>query len=114
MTNFQMIFFSLFFYILAAFMEIAGCFTFWLYFRLHKSFLWLFPGILCLLIFAFSLTKIEFDYAGRAYAIYGGIYIFCTLIWLWLVEGTQPDRWDLIGVALCITGASVMLFCPRG
>jgi small multidrug resistance family-3 protein len=30
-----------------------------------------------------------------------------------LVEKTTPDRWDLIGGAVCLIGAGVILFGPR-
>ena len=36
-----------------------------------------------------------------------------TLVWLWLVEGTRPDRWDLIGVSVCLVGAAIILFAPH-
>jgi small multidrug resistance family-3 protein len=32
---------------------------------------------------------------------------------LWLVEGVRPDRWDLLGAAICVIGASIILFAPR-
>ena len=63
---------------------------------------WLVPGMLALAAFAWLLTLIEVDAAGRAYAAYGGIYIAATLVWLWLVEGTRPDRWDITGAAVCL------------
>jgi drug/metabolite transporter superfamily protein YnfA len=49
----------------------------------------------------------------RAYAAYGGIYITSALLWLWIVEGVRPDRWDLGGAALCLAGAAVILFGPH-
>ncbi|MCC7267928.1 MAG: hypothetical protein IT546_11380, partial [Caulobacteraceae bacterium] len=27
--------------------------------------------------------------------------------------GVRPDRWDLIGVAICLVGGAVILFGPR-
>jgi small multidrug resistance family-3 protein len=30
-----------------------------------------------------------------------------------MVEGTIPDRWDVIGAAMCIAGAAVILLGPR-
>ena len=51
--------------------------------------------------------------AGRAYAAYGGIYIAATIVWLWLVEGTLPDRWDIAGATICLAGALVILFAPH-
>ena len=35
------------------------------------------------------------------------------LLWLWLVEGVRPDRWDMAGVALSLVGAGVILFGPH-
>ncbi|WP_417833281.1 YnfA family protein [Thalassospira xiamenensis] len=97
----------------AAIAEIAGCFAFWAWLRLGKSAFWIVPGILSLIVFAWLLTRVESDFAGRAYAAYGGIYIAASLGWLWLVEGKMPDRWDMTGVAVCLIGAGIILFAPR-
>jgi small multidrug resistance family-3 protein len=29
------------------------------------------------------------------------------------VEGIRPDRFDLIGVAICLLGAGIIIFAPR-
>lgn len=101
-------------YTAAALAEIAGCFAFWAWWRLDKSALWLVPGIVSLILFAWFLTLVDSDAAGRTYATYGGIYIAASLCWLWLAEGIRPDRWDMIGAMVCLAGASVILFAPRG
>ena len=101
-------------YLLAAGAEIAGCFAFWAWLRLDRSPLWLIPGMASLALFAWLLTRVEADAAGRAYAAYGGVYIAASLMWLWLVEHRAPDRWDLLGAGLCLIGAAVILFGPRG
>lgn len=101
------------YYAAAAFAEIAGCFAFWACLRLHKSPLWLAPGVISLALFAVLLTRVDSDLAGRAYATYGGVYIAASLIWLWLVEHRAPDRWDLTGAAICLVGAGVILLGPR-
>ena len=100
-------------YVVAALAEIAGCFAFWAWLRLGRSWLWLVPGLAALALFAFALTRVEVDAAGRAYAAYGGIYIAVALVWLWLVEGMRPDRWDLLGGAICLAGAAIILWAPR-
>lgn len=104
---------SLAWYGVAAFAEIAGCFTFWAWLRLGRSIWWLAPGCALLLAFAWALTRIDTPFAGRAYAAYGSIYIVASLLWLWLVEQTRPDRWDLLGGAVCLAGATVILLGPR-
>ncbi len=100
-------------YALAALAEIAGCFAAWAVLREGRSAWWLVPGLLCLALFAFLLTRIDAAFAGRAFAAYGGIYIAASLGWMWAVEGARPDRWDLMGLALCLAGAALILLAPR-
>ena len=97
----------------AAVAEIAGCFAFWAWLRLGKTVFWLILGMGSLALFAYLLTLVEGDAAGRAYATYGGIYIVASLVWMWLVEGQRPDRWDLTGGFICLVGAAVILLTPR-
>ena len=100
-------------YLGAAVAEIAGCFAFWAWLRLDRSVLWIFPGMVALAVFALLLTRIDAAFAGRAYAAYGGVYIAASLAWLAAVEGARPDRWDLMGAAVCLVGAGIILFGPR-
>jgi small multidrug resistance family-3 protein len=104
---------SIAWYGIAAFGEIAGCFAFWAWLRMQKSPWWIVPGVASLIVFALALTRIEAGHAGRAYAAYGGVYILASLAWLRVVEGVRPDRWDLIGAAVCLAGAGIILFGPR-
>jgi small multidrug resistance family-3 protein len=97
----------------AALAEIAGCFAFWAWLRLGRSAWWLVPGLAALALFAVLLTRAESAAAGRAYAAYGGVYVAASLLWLWGAEGVRPDRWDLLGAAVVLAGAAVILFGPR-
>jgi len=101
-------------YAAAALAEIAGCFAFWAWLRLARSPLWLLPGMGALALFAALLTLAPSAAAGRAYAAYGGVYILASILWLWIVEGARPDRWDMAGGAVCLAGAALILFGPRG
>lgn len=100
-------------YGLAAAAEIAGCFAFWAWARLDRSAFWLAPGVLFLCMFAWLLTLADAEFAGRAFAAYGGVYVAASLAWLWAIEGIRPDRWDLVGATLCVTGALIVLYGPR-
>ena len=102
-----------FVYLGAALAEIAGCFAFWAWLRLHKSPWTLLPGMAFLALFAYLLTLVDVEHAGRTYAAYGGVYILSALCWLWMAEGVKPDRWDMMGASICLLGATVILFGPR-
>jgi small multidrug resistance family-3 protein len=104
---------SILLYALAAIAEIAGCFAVWAWLRLGKSVLWLAPGLVSLIVFAYLLTRIDLAFAGRAYAAYGGIYIVASLGWLWIMEGQRPDRWDILGGIICLVGAAIIVWGPR-
>jgi small multidrug resistance family-3 protein len=97
----------------AAVAEIAGCFSFWAWLRLDRSALWLVPGMVSLAVFAYLLTLVDSIAAGRAYASYGGVYIVASIVWLWIVESTKPDRWDVTGAVICLVGAAIILLPAR-
>ena len=101
---------SIIVYASAALAEIAGCFAFWVWLRLGASIWWIVPGVVSLALFAYLLTLVEVDAAGRAYAAYGGIYIVASLGWLWAVESARPDRWDAMGAIVCLIGYFLVLF----
>lgn len=100
-------------YIGAALAEIGGCFAFWAWLRMDKSAWWLVPGVASLCLFAYLLTLVESEHAGRAYAAYGGVYIVASLIWLRAAEDVRPDRWDVLGAFICLVGAAVIIWGPR-
>lgn len=104
-TQFQ----NLGFYLLAALAEIAGCYAVWAWLRREASIWWLVPGVAALFVFAWLLTRIDVEFAGRAYAAYGGIYIVASLGWLWLAESMRATMWDLGGASLALAGTLVIL-----
>jgi small multidrug resistance family-3 protein len=105
---------ALLLYLLTALAEILGCYAAFLWLRHNKPPWWAAIAAVSLAAFAWLLTLHPMDNAGRIYAAYGGVYIAASLFWLWLVERQPPDRWDLIGTMLCLIGAGVIYFGPRG
>lgn len=99
-------------FLVAALAEIGGCFAFWAWLRLDRSPLWLIPGLVSLAIFAWVLALSEAEAAGRTFAAYGGIYIVASLVWLKVIEGVAPDRWDILGGLICLAGAGLILWGP--
>lgn len=104
---------SIVLFFLAAFFEIVGCFAFWSWLRSGRSAWYAMLGVISLVLFALTLTRIDAPFAGRAFAAYGGIYIATSLLWLRLIEGVRPDRWDLLGGAICIVGSFVIILGRR-
>lgn len=100
---------NLFAFSLAAILEIGGCFAFWSWLRRGASPVIAVIGVASLIGFAIALTRVDTEFAGRAHAAYGGIYIVFSLLWLWVAEQQRPTRADLIGSALAISGTLVIL-----
>ncbi|CZE46224.1 YnfA family protein [Campylobacter geochelonis] len=98
------------YYLVAAFFEILGCFSFWIVIKNAKNPLWLGVGVISLVIFAYILTKVESEFASRAYAAYGGIYIISSLLWLVFIEKQAITKYDFLGAFLSILGASIIIF----
>jgi small multidrug resistance family-3 protein len=99
-------------FVVTALAEIIGC---WLPYRWlrHGDTPWLLvPAVVSLGAFAWLLT-LHPGAAGRTYAAYGGIYVAVALLWLWIVDGQLPDRWDVIGATLSIAGMAVIAFAPH-
>ena len=97
----------------AALAEIAGCVAFWAWWRLDKSPLWLVPGVVAD-PFAWLLALVR---SGCGRPRLRGLWRHlhrCVACMAVGDEGVRPDRFDLPGAAVCLAGASVILFAPRG
>jgi len=101
-------------YALAALCEILGCVAVWAWWKQGASALWLLPGLAALAVFAFLLALTPPAHAGRSFAVYGGVYLAASVLWLWLAEGQRPGPADLAGAALALLGAGVILWGSRG
>lgn len=98
---------------LTAAAEIGGCYLPYLWLREGRSAWLLVPGAASLALFAWLLS-LHPTGAGRTYAAYGGVYVATAVFWIWAVEGRRPDRWDLLGAAVCLAGTGIIVFAPRG
>ena len=103
---------SVFYFILAAICEIGGGYLVWLWMREGKS-IWLaFIGALVLILYGIIPTFQPANF-GRAYAAYGGIFVVISILWGWKVDGASPDRCELLGGAIVLLGAAVIMYWPR-
>ncbi len=92
--------------------EIVGCYLPYLWLRRAGSAWLVAPAAVSLSVFAWLLTLHPAS-AGRTYAMYGGVYVAVAVVWAFLVEKQQPDRWDLFGASVSLLGMAIVAFAPR-
>jgi small multidrug resistance family-3 protein len=100
-------------FLLAALAEIGGAWLIWQGLREHKGMLWIAAGIIALGAYGFVAAFQPDPNFGRVLAAYGGIFVAGSLAWGMVVDGFRPDRWDLIGAAICLVGVAVIMYAPR-
>jgi small multidrug resistance family-3 protein len=84
--------------------EIGGAWLVWQGVREHRGLAFVGAGILALGLDGFVATFQSDPRFGRILAVYGGVFVAGSLTWGVLVDGFRPDRYDLVGAALCLAG----------
>jgi small multidrug resistance family-3 protein len=100
-------------FVVAAVAEIGGAWLVWQGVREHRGIGWIGAGIAALAAYGFVATFQEDPNFGRILAAYGGIFVVGSLAWGVVFDGFQPDRYDLIGAAVCLLGVALIMFAPR-
>ncbi|BCB75067.1 YnfA family protein [Phytohabitans flavus] len=101
-------------FLLAAVAEIGGAWLVWQGVREHRGLLWIGAGVVALGLYGFVATLQPDAHFGRILAAYGGIFVAGSLAWGIVVDKFRPDRYDLIGAAICLAGVAIIMYAPRG
>lgn len=104
---------SILLFVLAALAEIGGAWLVWQGVREHRGVAWIFAGIVALGAYGFVATLQTEANFGRILAAYGGVFVAGSLVWGRVVDGFQPDGFDLAGAAICLVGVGVIMYAPR-
>ena len=104
---------SLALFAVAAVAEIGGAYLVWLGIRGGRGWPWIVLGGLGLTAYGIVATLQPEANFGRIFAAYGGVFIVGSLLWGMAFEGFRPDRWDLVGGLVCLTGMAIIMFGPR-
>jgi small multidrug resistance family-3 protein len=101
-------------FVLAAVAEIGGAWLVWQGVREDRGLAFIGAGIVALGLYGFVATLQPDADFGRILAAYGGVFIVGSLAWGRVFDGYRPDRFDLVGAALCLVGVAVIMYAPRG
>lgn len=104
---------SLLLFAVAALAEIGGAWLVWQGVREHRGVAWLGAGIAALGAYGFVTTLQADANFGRVLAAYGGVFVAGSLAWGMTVDGFRPDRFDLVGAAVCLVGVALIMYAPR-
>jgi small multidrug resistance family-3 protein len=103
---------SVMLFVLAGLCEIGGGYLVWQWWRNGAYWGVGAAGALALWLYGLVPTY-QPAHFGRVYAAYGGIFVVLSIIWGWGVDRIAPDRYDLLGGALCLAGVVVIMYWPR-
>ena len=103
---------SLIFYMLAGLCEIGGGYLVWLWLKDGKPIWYGVTGTIILAVYGYIMT-LQPSTFGKAYAVYGGIFIVMALVWAWKIDHFKPDKYDVIGAVVVLVGVSIILFMPK-
>jgi small multidrug resistance family-3 protein len=104
---------SILLFLVAAVAEIGGAWLVWQGVREDRGAVWIGAGIAALGAYGLIATWQPDENFGRILAAYGGIFIVGSLLWGRIADGFRPDRFDLIGAAVCLGGVGIIMYSPR-
>ena len=103
---------SLALFVLAGLCKIGGGYLVWQWWRQGAPPLVGALGAVVLVVYGFVPTY-QSQHFGRVYAAYGGMFVVLSIVWGWAIDRIAPDRFDLLGGAICLAGVAVVMYWPR-
>jgi small multidrug resistance family-3 protein len=100
-------------FVAAAIAEIGGAYLVWTAVKDGRGLLVGVLGVAALGMYGFIAAFQPSNQFGRVLAAYGGVFIVGSLAWGVAFDGFRPDRFDLIGAAICLAGVAVIMYWPR-
>jgi small multidrug resistance family-3 protein len=101
-------------FIAAAVAEIGGAYLMWQAIKEDRGLLFALAGAAALAGYG-AVAALQPDaHFGRVLAAYGGVFIIGSLLWGMVFDGFRPDRYDIVGAAVCLVGVAVIMYAPRG
>ncbi|RLI78270.1 YnfA family protein [Archaeoglobales archaeon] len=86
----------------------SGVYGVWLWLKEGKGFEFALLGVVLLTTYGFVNT-LQPAHFGRVYAAYGGVFVIMSILWGWQVDKIPPDRYDVIGAIVVLTGVFIIM-----
>ena len=99
-------------FVLAGLCEIGGGYLVWQWWRNGAHVAFGLFGAATLILYGIVPTY-QPAHFGRVYAAYGGWFVVLSVLWGWGIDRVIPDRYDLLGGAMCLAGVGVIMYWPR-
>ncbi len=100
-------------FVAAAVLEIGGAWLVWQAVREHRPGWLAGLGVVALGLYGFAAALQPEANFGRILAAYGGVFVVGSLLWAVALDGFRPDRFDIVGAAICLVGVTVIMYAPR-
>ena len=97
-------------YLVAMVGELAGTYFFWRWRRESGPLWFVAPGVAALLLYALVQTLQPSNQYGRVFAAYAAVFLVGAIVWGMVFDRFKPDRFDIIGAAIALVGAIIILW----
>jgi small multidrug resistance family-3 protein len=99
-------------FLIAGLFEIGGGYLVWQWWRNGSH--WSIGLLGTALLFLYGIVPTYRPaHFGRVYAAYGGWFIVLSILWGWQVDRITPDRLDLVGGLIRLSGIAIIMYWPR-
>jgi small multidrug resistance family-3 protein len=97
-------------FVAAALAEIGGAYLIWLGLKEHRGLLFVGLGAMALTLYGVLASFQPSNEFGRVLAAYGGVFIVGSLLWGVVFDDFRPDRADVAGALVCLTGVGIIMY----
>ena len=97
-------------FLAAAIAEIGGAYLVWRGIKDDKGIAFIALGAMALTLYGVIAAWQPSHEFGRVLAAYGGVFIVGSLLWGVVFDDFHPDRADIVGALVCLTGVGIIMY----